>query len=136
MSLPDTPSLTSKAEIVIIDNDPITCLIQEAKVRSRFSQPLHVFQDAREALRFMTEAADTDFLILLDIDMPEMDGWEFLSEWQKIGGDSEVKVIMLSCSISNSEKVRSRTFPMVVDYFEKPLYNSDLEVMAEILSSF
>ena len=129
-------NLSTDLEIVIIDDDPVTSMLHQIKVGKRFSKPLHVFMDAREALIFMTEAGDRNFLVLLDIDMPAMDGWDFLSEWQKADANSAIKVIMLSCSISNSEKVRSRTFPMVVDYFEKPLYNSDLEVMAEILSSF
>lgn len=122
-----------KIEIVIIDDDPVTSMLQQTKVGKRFSQPLHIFLDAREALKFMTGARDRNFFVLLDIDMPEMDGWEFLSELQKSGVGPTTKVIMLSCSISTADKKRSQAFPEVVDYFEKPLYDSHLEEMEKFI---
>ena len=129
-------NLSTDLEIVIIDDDPVTSMLHQIKVGKRFSKPLHVFMDAREALIFMTEAGDRNFLVLLDIDMPAMDGWDFLSEWQKADADSAIKVIMLSCSISTADKQRSQTFPEVVRYFEKPLYNSHLEEMEKLMASF
>ncbi len=60
-------------------------------------------------------------LIFLDINMPVMDGFEFLAEVQKEKLCPNAKIIMLSSSHNPSDKQKSETFPQVIDYIIKPL---------------
>ena len=58
-------------------------------------------------------------LILLDLNMPEMDGWVFLSllEERKI----DVDVVIISSTIDPSERARAHDFKSVKDFLTKPL---------------
>ena len=60
-------------------------------------------------------------LIFLYINMPVMDGFEFLAEVQKEKLCPNAKIIMLSYSVNPSDKQKSETFPQVIDYIIKPL---------------
>ncbi len=71
-------------------------------------------------------------IILLDINMPELNGWELLDELLQINFDFEkVKVYMYSSSSNSSDKIKSQGYP-VVDYIIKPLSK---EKFREILDS-
>ncbi len=60
-------------------------------------------------------------LIFLDINMPVMNGFEFLAEVQKEKLCPNAKIVMLSSSINPSDKQKSESFPQVIDYIIKPL---------------
>ncbi|MFC0261053.1 response regulator [Fontibacter flavus] len=86
----------------------------------------HVFMSALSALSYLKEKnlPDQGFTILLDINMPEMNGWEFLDELSKMELLSYIEVIMLTSSVDESDKQLARKYPLVVDYLTKPL-NAD-----------
>ena len=73
-------------------------------------------------------------VILLDIDMPVMNGLEFLEQLKKqttLSG--RAKVFMLSSSCSDHSKVTSLQYPFVKGFFEKPLKDNHVQ---QILSLF
>lgn len=82
------------------------------------------FLMATEALAFLEQpnrpAID---VILLDINMPRMNGFEFLEAATQRFGPGFVKaaVIMLTTSISDQDRQRAAQFEVVRDYFQKPL---------------
>jgi CheY-like chemotaxis protein len=72
-------------------------------------------------------------VILLDLNMPGMDGWGFLTSLQKVLPEinKKIKVIILSSSESKMERSRSLDFPFVSAYITKPV---TLETIKTILS--
>ena len=62
-------------------------------------------------------------VILMDINMPQMDGWDFLSEFEKLPAHvhQKCRVIMLTSSIDFSDIKRSKTYSSVTDFISKPL---------------
>lgn len=66
-------------------------------------------------------------LIFLDINMPVMNGFDFLAEVQKEKLCPNTKIVMLSSSINPHDKEKSASFPHVVDYIEKPLTSEKVE---------
>jgi len=62
-------------------------------------------------------------LVLLDLNMPIMDGWDFLEEFSKpkFGSFNQTKVVILSSSINPEDLERSRRYSMVVDFIAKPV---------------
>jgi CheY-like chemotaxis protein len=68
-------------KVVIIDDDAIFTMMHSVMVKrcNLDNDPL-TFLSAKEALEFLQAQSDStnQYLILLDINMPEMDGWEFL----------------------------------------------------------
>ncbi|MEN0052644.1 MAG: response regulator [Mucilaginibacter sp.] len=71
--------------------------------------------------------------IFLDIRMPEMDGWEFLQEYDKLDIPVELqsKIYMLSSSIDPHDLERSRIHPQVAGYLSKPI---DIKKLRDILN--
>ena len=72
-------------------------------------------------------------LIFLDINMPAMNGWDFLDQYEKIEGlkDREIVLIMLSSSMYVDDINRAKTYPSVSDYITKPLTAAHLQQIVE-----
>ena len=64
-------------------------------------------------------------LIFLDINMPEMDGFEFPDKMQ--GENNRTKVYMLTSSCSEKERQQSFEYANVVDFLSKPLRTDQVE---------
>ena len=68
-------------------------------------------------------------MILMDLKMPIMDGWEFLSQLQQHPFCKDVRVIITSSSTLKEDKVRAQQFPQVWSFQEKPLNLSLIKEM-------
>ncbi len=94
------------------------------------------FTDAQSGLDYVKEcvgntADDVRLLVLLDIYMPVMNGWDFLKEYglfsDTIG--SKVKIWLLSSSISKADMNRSKEYASVLGYAVKPLTEASFREM-------
>ena len=67
-------------------------------------------------------------IILLDINMPVMDGWEFMEEIKMIKSKISKKIIIyiVSSSIAIEDKNKSKTFADIIGYIPKPISVDDL----------
>jgi CheY-like chemotaxis protein len=90
--------------------------------------------DGEEAIAILESDPDNlPDLILLDINMPRMDGHEFLETWTG-RHDHEVPVIvMLTSSDNELDKQRSRKFRCVKDYILKPLDKQTISMLDSVL---
>ena len=83
--------------------------------------------DGQEALEILEEADRMPEVIFLDINMPRMNGHEFLAAYhEKYNGDTSTIVIMLTSSDQDRDKERSHAFRCVKGYCIKPLEELDL----------
>ncbi len=94
-----------------------------------FSMPqakVVTFEDPVDLLKNLVKnRLDHPDLILLDISMPELTGWEFLDLCQKYSLNFDV--MMLSSSMHFNDIEKSRTFPMVKNYITKPLTSENIK---------
>lgn len=114
--------------IVLVDDDPINNLINNRLIRKlNPSIDIQEFMEVEKALCFLNTPSNGKNLILLDINMPVMNGWDFLLLYAKIKDKRKDKIIMLSSSIDNQDRQRAMGFSYVQGFIEKPLTGPKLE---------
>jgi CheY-like chemotaxis protein len=83
--------------------------------------------DGQEALDIL-DAGEIHFdAILVDINMPRLNGFEFLNIYQEKFKDEHVVVAMVTSSSQTSDKDKALSYGVVTKYFEKPLTADNLE---------
>lgn len=126
--------------LLLVDDDPTTNFFNRHLLEKMgVSEVIHEAGNGQEALdkieelRLLGEAPD---LILLDINMPIMNGFEFLEHYanldQKIR--ESVVICMLTTSLAQSDLDRSNEFAELNDYIDKPL--SEVKVRDLMLKYF
>ena len=121
----------SKKVICIIDDDPIyQILINKIIAKSKTECEIMRFKNGKEALDYFTLDVIKNLpqIILLDLEMPIMDGWDFMTEIDKIFTD-QTDIYIVSSSIAHEDKEKAKTFSKVKGYFSKPIdSNKILEI--------
>jgi CheY-like chemotaxis protein len=114
--------------IIMIDDDEMARYLFKAIIqRSDPALPIMVFPTAFEVVDLLAQNSIQPALIVLDINMPVMNGWEFLEALEKLS--YTVPVYMLSSSDDAADLNRAKKFENVKDYFVKPLTIENLNTI-------
>jgi CheY-like chemotaxis protein len=120
--------------VICIDDDPLCLLLAEVVIKqSNVADEVLFANSGQAALSLLKNIYSTgenqlasqelSTLILLDLNMPVMNGWEFLDvfekEYQHLYG--LVKIVILTSSIDTADIIRSRQYKSVSDYISKPI---------------
>lgn len=116
--------------ILCIDDDPITLMLcKKVITKAGFSNEIITAKNGEDALEYfdsIIEKKDNSKLpqlIFLDLNMPVMDGWEFLDNFnsEKYSEVNSTKIIVLSSTIDPEDLQKSKKYPMVIDFLSKPI---------------
>ncbi|HET8886587.1 MAG TPA: response regulator [Salinimicrobium sp.] len=111
-------------QVLLVDDDKMILFIHKILINNSIiqSQPL-TFTSGREVFTYLKNDYNkkTSYLIMLDLNMPEMNGWEFLENMTNGKALDNVFVVIVTSSINSEDKRRAFSFPRVIDYIEKPL---------------
>lgn len=125
--------MTHTKTITLIDDDEIfVFLTKKAIEQTNLVDLIKVFNNGLDALNFLKENKNNiDLLpeiILLDLSMPIMNGWQFLDEFAMLNPSIGKKIVIYICSssISPDEITRAKTISEVSDYIIKPLTKDKL----------
>ncbi|UTA66548.1 MULTISPECIES: response regulator [Emticicia] len=121
--------------LLCVDDDKITLtLIKLVVEKTFFAQEISTRMNGKEALEFYHDllhhntADQAPELIFLDLNMPIMNGWDFLDEFSNRYYHifPNTRVVILSSSTDQAERDRARKYPMIIDYVTKPLTMASL----------
>lgn len=105
--------------IFIVDDDPVHNLITSQLMQSvNLQEDVRIFNNGQEVVEAI-EAGDVPRVILLDINMPIMDGWEFLEKYQHNNQQADVYILTSSSNSFDLEKADG--FKNVRGYYTKPI---------------
>ncbi|RPA67921.1 response regulator [Cyclobacteriaceae bacterium YHN15] len=109
--------------IILVDDDPINNLINKRLItKLDISDTVEEYLDAEKAIeRIKSLKKKEKVLILLDINMPVMNGWDFLNFYTEKFMDRDDKIVMLSSSIEAQDRQRAFGYDVVDGFLEKPL---------------
>ena len=124
-------------KILLIDDDEPTNFLNSVIIkRTKCADEVVAYQRAEDALNFLKSTKmnpDSPDLIFLDINMPLMDGWEFLNHLSHLfEGRIPPKVVMLTSSINPEDENKAAQFEMITEFRSKPL---SFDALDEILST-
>lgn len=131
--------------VLCVDDDPITLMLcKKVIMKSNFSKKIYSAINGEDALKFFddlinkqdSEIKEFPQLIFLDLNMPVMNGWEFLSIFSKnqyLENFSKTKVVVLSSTIDPNDIEKSKEYPMVVEFLSKPITTEILDLLKKII---
>lgn len=117
--------------VALVDDDPIyTNAFKNLLVSWQIANPFLYFTSGKDALDFMLikEASELPDILLLDLNMPKMNGWQFLESYLKIELQIEKKIsiYVVSSSIWEDDLLRAKRNLLVTDFISKPIFKDKL----------
>ena|ERR1700744_408755 len=123
--------------LLIDDDEPTNFLNRLTLEQANCTRDIRIAQSGQEALDYLYSCGEDrpprPDLIFLDINMPAMDGWEFLERYRSLPPErkADIVLIMLTTSLNPDDELRTRNFPEVSGFENKPLSQQRLNLLLE-----
>ncbi|WP_010521354.1 response regulator [Aquimarina agarivorans] len=126
----------------IIDDDAVYIkLVKKLLQLKKLCKNIIVFENGKEALEYFSQKnlqnKQLPELILLDLNMPVMNGWEFLEQYNHIKSNLEHKpsLYVVSSSIDPMDSQKAKNIDSVEDYLSKPISLKTFETICNVIAS-
>lgn len=124
---------------LIVDDDKANNMLCKVILKKIFEDAdVHCYESPVDALNFIKNPAavqdgESKTVIFLDINMPELTGWEFLDEFKTFEDciKKNYAIYMLSSSVDYKDKNMANENPFVEGYIEKPLTRNKVKELLE-----
>lgn len=120
--------------IMLVDDNEIDLFLHEKLIRlSGISEHIVHFTTAKEALESLSKNTVIPNIILLDIQMPEMDGFDFLNVYEQMNhiNKENTRIFMVSSSLDFGDISKAKANPLVAEFIKKPLNIKELKELLE-----
>ncbi len=125
-------------QILLIDDSEADNYIHKDILEKKgITEKIVVKYKAEDALEYLTTLENDEYphpeLIFLDINMPGMNGWEFLEEYEKLelSQKGEIVVTMLTTSVSPDDKEKAEKNNKLSRFESKPLTGKNIDDIME-----
>jgi CheY-like chemotaxis protein len=128
-----------KCILLIDDDEPTNFLSMMLIKNAACAEHIEVAQSGQAALDYLSTCEErglcTPDLVFLDINMPAMNGWEFLEKYNALGHmpQDRIVLVMLTTSLNPDDKQKADDIPVISGFESKPLTVGKLEL---VLKSF
>jgi len=129
-------------KLFLIDDDSISLIITNKFLKRHqgfhesdiccYSKPEEGLESVRKEL---SDENTNNFWILLDVNMPIMNGWDFLDGLQEFNSEGRVKVIMLTSSINDEDRDMAKSYASVIGFLSKPIDEEKVKNVYELINS-
>lgn len=118
--------------VCIIEDNPASVFwIRELMEEVDFTNKILVYNDGKSAIDQLTDIVidktQAPDLIFLDLNMPVMDGWEFLEEFIKITPSKKILIYILTSSVDPEDTIKAKKYEAISGYIVKPITEDDLK---------
>lgn len=120
-------------DVLLVEDDPITIMVCERIIKmTSFAEKVTSCANGKIALDYllsMRKKGNLPEIIFLDINMPVMNGWDFLVEVNKAKSDFEAlpDIYLLSSTVDPEDYIKAKDFLLVKDFISKPLSKEVLD---------
>lgn len=130
-------------KVLCIDDDPISVMLCSKVIeRSDFAAQTDSANNGKSALSFLegiikAETITYPEIILLDLNMPIMNGWEFLEIYERNFASlfTDTKIVVLSSTIDPEDVNRTKEFSSVLTFISKPITKTSLDEITRLLET-
>lgn len=120
--------------VLLIEDDPITIMVCDRIIKmTDFATNVISLQNGKYAIDYMRQivgdGAPHPEVIFLDINMPVMNGWDFLEEFEELQAQLSLvpQIFILSSTVDPEDYKRAKSYSAVKDFISKPLSKEFLE---------
>ena len=130
--------MTQTDFVYIVEDDSVSGFLikHELDNHSTFKENT-TFENGKIAFDELTMNSDSERLlpdlILLDINMPIMNGWEFLDAFSGLKYSKKIPIVILTSSINPADVEKSKTYNVVKGFISKPLNSEKLDHISELI---
>jgi len=128
-------------DFIVVDDSKLDCFIAEKIIKNTGNcRTVKSFLQASEALNYIRESNEFEpasTIILVDIQMPVMNGFDFIEEFEKFNSDltDKLNLFIISSSINENDINKAFEYPRVIQFINKPLTSSNLKSLLQNLEN-
>jgi two-component SAPR family response regulator len=135
----DMETINNSSHFIIIDDDSINNIVCRAAIKSATGGKIaHCFNNPVEALKYFEEEYQcAPTVVFLDLNMPDMNGWEWLEKYSSFPEKvkEHVTIYILSSSVNPTDIDQAHSNVLVKDYIIKPLTKAKVMDLLEETNS-
>ncbi|SDM55164.1 response regulator [Pedobacter antarcticus] len=118
--------MSTPINLLVIDDDDINIfIIKKIVEKTGYDAKMVAKTNGQLAIDYLKDLQQNDIsfpdLILIDINMPVLNGWEFLEVYEKLGILQDSDMYMLSSSVYENDIEKAKTYKTVKGFISKPL---------------
>ena len=121
--------------VLLVEDDPITILVCDRIMKmNSFAEKVKSCENGKYALDYLKDVSvrepeNSPQIIFLDINMPVMNGWDFLEEYENLKTTLPVlpRIFILSSTVDPEDYNKAKSYTSVEDFISKPLSKENLD---------